>query len=172
MKRRLILLLVLLMPAWAQATEVYQAPDQFLAETFDGDIPPPQALWVSGDVKAEAAEILGHDFGSLRVRYWRLGDRTAWILEEIGKHLPITTGFVVRSGEIERVKVLIYRESRGFEVRYPFFTDQFKGAHLADERRLDRSIDSISGATLSVNALTRLARLALFFHQQVVASDG
>jgi Na+-transporting NADH:ubiquinone oxidoreductase subunit NqrC len=34
--------------------------------------------------------------------------------------------------------------------------------------RLDRHIDGISGATLSVNAINKLSRLALYLHQQVM----
>jgi Na+-transporting NADH:ubiquinone oxidoreductase subunit NqrC len=51
-------------------------------------------------------------------------------------------------------------------VRYPFFTDQFNGLQLDENNRLQRKIDGISGATLSVNALTRLARLALHLHEE------
>ena len=65
------------------------------------------------------------------------------------------------------MRVLIYRESHGWEVRYPFFTDQFQGLELSSKNRLNKKIDGISGATLSVNALTRLSKLALFLHQQV-----
>ena len=46
-------------------------------------------------------------------------------------------------------------------------TLQFKDATLTTERNLDRKIDGISGATLSVNALTKLARLALFLDSYV-----
>jgi hypothetical protein len=101
----------------------------------------------------------------VRVRYWARGARTAWILEEIGKTQPITTGIVVDQGAIARIAVLVYRESHGWEVRYPFFTTQFKGATLSGTHQLDRSIDGISGATLSVRALTRLARVALLLMQ-------
>ena len=104
---------------------------------------------------------MGHDLGVLRVRYWHINDSTAWILEEIGKERPITTGIVIRQGKIELIKILIFRESRGWEVRYPFFTDQFKNVKLLETSELDKSIDGISGATLSVNAVTKLARLAL-----------
>jgi hypothetical protein len=48
-------------------------------------------------------------------------------------------------------------------VRYPFFTDQFDGATLTAKSRLDRNIDGITGATLSVGAVTRIARVALIF---------
>lgn len=148
----------------AFAADVYLAPASFLAGAFDGDVPAAQRLWLTGPVKAAVREILGHDLGSLRVRYWQRGERTAWILEEIGKDQPITTGLVVDAGHLSDVQVLIYRESRGWEVRYPAFTDQFKGAVLDEGMRLDRHIDGITGATMSVDALTRLARLALFFH--------
>jgi len=148
------------------AAEVYLAPALFLEQTFDDSVPVPQRLWLTGPVKTGVREIMGHDLGSLRVRYWRSGERTAWILEEIGKDQPITTGLVVESGQLTDVRILIYRESRGWEVRYPAFTDQFRGAALAEGLALDRHIDGITGATMSVDALTRLARLALYLHQQ------
>jgi uncharacterized protein with FMN-binding domain len=101
------------------------------------------------------------------MRYWTRDHRSAWILEEIGKEQPITTGIVVQGGRIERIKVLIFRESPGWEVRHDFFTEQFKAAGLTEKHGLDRHIDGISGATLSVRALTRLARLALFLDHQI-----
>ena len=134
---------------------------------FDGEVPAPKVLWLKGDLKKQVAAILGHRYPSLRIRFWQRGSRTAWILEEVGKEQPITTGIVVDQGRIERIKVLIFRESRGWEVRYPFFTDQFRGASLNERLELDRDIDGISGATLSVRALERLARLALFLDGRV-----
>jgi hypothetical protein len=86
-----------------------------------------------------------------------------WILEEVGKEEPITAGFVVADGRIDHVRVLVYRESRGGEVRYPAFLKQFKSSKLAQDNTLDGSIDGIAGATLSVGAMERMARLALFF---------
>ncbi len=141
--------------------EVYQTSRSFVEESFPTGEPAVRKLWVSGDLKTQVRELLGRDMGRLRVRYWTRGDRTAWILEEVGKVEQITSGVVVQAGRIERVKVLIYRESRGWEVRLPFFTDQFRDATLDPDLHLDRGVDGISGATLSVDAITRLARLAL-----------
>ena len=93
--------------------------------------------------------------------------RSAWILDEIGKELPITIGVAVADGAIDNVRVLEFRESRGWEVRYPFFTDQFSNARLGSGQRLDRKIDGISGATLSVRAVTRIASIALLLHDQI-----
>ena len=148
----------------AEATGTYQTPESFLAEMFGGTVPPPQALWVQPEVGVQADAILGHDLGALRVRYWSQAGRFAWILEELGKEQPITVGIVTAADRIEQLRVLIFRESRGWEVRHPFFTDQFRGVGLDERRHLAPSIDGVSGATLSVSALTRLARLALLLH--------
>ncbi|MCK5498295.1 MAG: FMN-binding protein, partial [Gammaproteobacteria bacterium] len=123
-------------------------------------------LWVKKDLKEKIREILGHDLRVLRIKYWRKDTRTAWILEEIGKERPITAGIVINDSRIESINVLAFRESRGWEVRYPFFTDQFSDATLKENNQLDRHIDGISGATLSVKAMEKMARLALLLHQQ------
>ena len=92
--------------------------------------------------------------------------RTAWILEEIGKTEPITFGVVIKEGQIQNIKVLEFREIRGWEVRYPAFTKQFEGASLKGAK-LDRNVDGISGATLSVWAMTSIAELSLFLDDYV-----
>ncbi|NIQ09996.1 MAG: FMN-binding protein, partial [Gammaproteobacteria bacterium] len=67
----------------------------------------------------------------------------------------------------ETVEIMVYRESRGGEVRHDFFRNQFDGARLTEQYSLDRNIDGISGATLSVNAVTAVTRWALYLHEQV-----
>ena len=146
---------------------IYLGPERFLEQVFNGNPPEPKKLWIKKNLKTEIKNILGHDMKVLRLRYWDNNTKRAWILEEIGRDKPITVGLITANGKILDVKVLIFRESRGWEVRYPFFTDQFKDATLTTERNLDRKIDGISGATLSVNALTKLARLALFLDSYV-----
>lgn len=168
---RYFLLALLAWTPTAFALDVYQEPQEFVREVFNGDVEP-QVLWITPALRPAIREIMGHDLDVMRVRYWGDGGRAAWILEEIGKERPITAGIVVNRGKIERIKALIYRESRGSEVRYPFFTDQFKGAGLTSAKQLDKSIDGISGATLSVRALTKLSRLALYFTQQIEANRG
>jgi hypothetical protein len=163
----LVSLLLTVQAAWAGGT--YQTPEDFLNETFAGNTPEPSVLWLTGEIRTTAKKILGHEPNQLRVRYWTQGQRSAWILEEIGKEQPITTGYVVNAGHIERVRVLIFRESRGWEVKYPFFTDQFMRIGLTPDLKLNKHIDGVSGATLSVRALTNLARLALYLHQQTPA---
>lgn len=170
-QRPLLAVLLLLLGTTAQARGVYQEPQQFLAGAFEGRVPAAQVLWLTGDLRREAARILGHGLGALRVRYWVHAGRSAWILDEIGKEQPITVGVVVQRGALEQIKVLVFRESRGDEVRHPAFTGQFAGARLTGAQQLDRTIDGITGATLSVRAVSRLARLALYLHGFVESGD-
>ena len=145
------------------AEDVYLEPQAFVETAFEEE-PEAKVLWLNKALKEPMEAILGHPYKGLRIRYWQAGERTAWILEEIGKVELITAGFVVESGVLESMEVLIYRESHGWEVRFPFFTRQFKGLELGPGNELSGNIDGISGATLSVNALVRLSRLALFLH--------
>ncbi|MDO8417493.1 MAG: FMN-binding protein [Agitococcus sp.] len=123
----------------------------------------PKILWLNQTLKKRAETILDHPYQGLRVRYWQSGSRTAWVLDEIGKEQPITTGIIVENGKILSVDVLVYRESRGAEVQQSFFTRQFQGVSLTSNDKLSKKIDGITGATLSVWALQKVARLALMF---------
>ena len=160
-----ILSVCLVLCGWAGAGTVYQKPSSFLAEAFRGKMPPTKAIRLSGAHQARIKRLLGHSYRPSTVRYWRQGDTMAVILDEIGKTEPITTGFVVKGGRLERVKVLIFRESHGMEVSRSSFTKQFRKAGLRSDGRLDKRVDGIAGATLSVWALTGLARVALYLDQ-------
>jgi len=144
----------------------YLEPAEFLSTAFAGVEPAPGMLWIDAPLRAELEQILGHRFALLRVRYWHDGAGTAWILEEIGKEEPITIGVAIRDNRVATVRVLEFRESRGWEVRYPFFTDQFTDGQLDAHGHIDKPIDGITGATLSVNAVTRVVNAALRLHAE------
>ncbi len=157
----------LMFSAVTVAGGVYQEPDEFINEVFDNKPPKTEVLWLNKEVKKQIVEILDHKYKGLRVRYWSQEKRSAWILNEIGKEKLITTGIVINKGKIEQVKVLVFRESRGWEVRHDFFTDQFKQITLKEDHQLDKTIDNISGATLSVRAVRKLAQIALLLDQHI-----
>ena len=129
-----------------------------------------KTLWLQGDQRT-AAEAIWKRKLPLRIGYQHADNSTLWVLQEIGKEQPITIGVVITDNRIKTIKVMEYRESRGGEIRYDFFTKQFLDATLqADMRNLDRDIDGISGATLSVRAMKKIATLALYLHQQALVS--
>jgi len=59
------------------------------------------------------------------------------------------------------VDVLVYREPYGGEVAYEAWRKQFRGKTTSDPLKVDKDIRSISGATISVNAVTAGVRTAL-----------
>ena len=139
----------------------YQTRAEFLLESFGTEQPPTAVVWLDDELRQTATRVLGHPPAMLRVRYWYDGAKTAWIIDEIGKEQAITFGIVIENAAIQALRVMEFRESRGWEIRYPFFTAQFAALQLNDRGALSRGIDGISGATLSVKAATRSATLAL-----------
>lgn len=139
----------------------YQTRSEFLIESFGHEDPASAVVWINDELRKATTAVLGHAPAMLRIRYWYEGARTAWIIDEIGKEQNITFGVVVEDGEVRFLRVLQFRESRGWEIRYPFFTRQFSKLRLTDTGTLSHGIDGISGATLSVKAATRSANFAL-----------
>jgi Na+-translocating ferredoxin:NAD+ oxidoreductase RnfG subunit len=73
----------------------------------------------------------------------------------LGKDQPIT--FLVAVDPTDRLKdvdILVYREPYGGEVAYEPWRRQFRGKSAADSLRVGKEIRSISGATISVHAVT------------------
>jgi len=161
--RRLPILLLLVSVASFAEGEAgqYQTRSEFLIESFGHDKPASSIVWINNELRANATEVLGHAPAMLRMRYWYEGPRTAWIIDEIGKEQNITFGVVIENGEVQSLRVLHFRETRGWEIRYPFFTRQFSALRLTNDGSLSHGIDGISGATLSVKAATRSANFAL-----------
>lgn len=147
------------------AEEVYMNPSDFLKSNLGG-VPAQKALNLTSEHQAMIKKLIGRKYQGSRVRYWQQGSETCFILDEIGKVKPITTGFCIEGGKIKEMRVLIYRESHGWEVEKSFFRKQFKGVTLQGTR-LSKAPSNIAGATLSVNALTKLGRLALYLASQV-----
>ena len=143
------------------AARVYQKPSDFI-KTSLGAVPKTEAIQLNSAQKKQVARLLGKYYKTSTIRFWRRGDKTAFILENIGKTEDITTGYVVQKGKIVSVKVLVYRESHGWEVARESFTRQFRGVTLNKNGTLSRRIKNIAGATLSVRSLTKMGRVALY----------
>lgn len=152
---------------YSYAKGTYQTTAEFIQNSFESQAPQPQILWLDDGLRKQVEEILAHKYSGRRIRYWKKDQRSVWVLDEIGKKKPITTGIVIDSNRISQIKVLVFRETRGWEVRYPFFTKQFTDSQLTNDNTLDRNIDGISGATLSVRAMTKLARIALLLNKTI-----
>jgi Na+-translocating ferredoxin:NAD+ oxidoreductase RnfG subunit len=90
----------------------------------------------------------------------------AIIVEEIGKHRPITFVIGVRpDGTINDVAVMAYREAYGGEVRSKRFLTQYRGKNAKSGLQTYTDIQNIAGATLSVDAASRAVKKALVVAQ-------
>lgn len=84
------------------------------------------------------------------------------VVEEIGKHRPITFAVGVEaSGALRDIVVLAYREAYGGEIRDKRFLKQYRGKTMAAPMQPYRDIINISGATMSVQATGRAAHKAV-----------
>lgn len=73
-----------------------------------------------------------------------------------GRDLPITFLVAVDpAGSLLDVDILVYREPYGGEVAYESWREQFRGATAESRLQVGRDIRGISGATISVHAVTR-----------------
>ena len=97
----------------------------------------------------------------------------AVIVEEIGKHRPIT--FVVGVGsdrKIRDVALMVYREAYGGEVKDQRFLRQYRGKNENDPMLPFRDIQNISGATMSVEAIGRGTKKALAIVDAIYFGEG
>lgn len=62
--------------------------------------------------------------------------------------------YLDEAGSVIDVDVLKYRENHGYEVDYPMFREQFRGKDQPGEVQFQRSIQNISGATISARSMT------------------
>ncbi len=89
-------------------------------------------------------------------------DGYAVVQETIGKHRPITylVG-VTPDGRVSDVEILVYRESKGTEVRMKRFNSQYEGKTSLDPIRINKDIINITGATMSVRSVSAGVKRAL-----------
>lgn len=85
------------------------------------------------------------------------GESTRYVLPDIAPSRSEKFSYLLyfdESKEIIGVDVLEYRENYGYEIDYSYFRNQFKGKSRADKIVFGRTIQNISGATISARSLT------------------
>ena len=139
--------------------QVYLTKKQAFEIAFPGtDKVDREKKWLTDEQKKAIGDLCLQKFEPNRVTFY-VGKRGgvpmgyAIIDHEIGKSFPITFMVVLNvDGSVRDVEIMVYREPRGWEVRYPSFMDQFTGKNADTDYRI---INSITGATLSVRAMVK-----------------
>jgi len=130
-----------------------------------------KTLWLDQEIQEKIIKILDHKYPKLRLRYKQLvtldKNQTVWFLDEIGKERPISFAVSITNNQIDLIRVTKFRESRGGEIQMLAFSEQFNQIGLNEENQLNKNIDGITGATMSVSAMKKISRIALTLHKFV-----
>ena len=160
--RHLIFLLVsaLTLPVWAQTT-VYLAPKEALKRAFQDSqtvvsekktLTPDQMKRIQ---KQTGAKVPKETWTFYLGKTGNKIDGYAVIDHQVGKTEPITYMTVISpEGTVQKVDVLVYRETHGSEVRHKRFLKQYHGKKSDNPIRVGQDIDNVSGATLSSRAMS------------------
>ena len=116
---------------------------------------PPQEIKIYSEKKARSRFMFDH------VYIWKISESNSLvgvaILDNVlGKSLPITylTCFNM-DGQLINAHIVKYREDYGYEVGNKRWLNQFIGLDVNSDFIIGKNIDGISGATISVNSVTR-----------------
>lgn len=173
---RLVIVLALVLAPAVHAQEVLLTRDQALREIF------PEAVRATAErrpldaaARERLHEQLGRQIEEDAVEVTRVFDAAgsfrgyAVVTEEIGKYRPITFMVgVTPQLAVRDVAVMVYRESRGGDVKRKRFLSQYRGKSASDPIDANRDIINISGATISVRSMNAgvkrvLAELTLLY---------
>ncbi len=157
----ILLFLVTMISTKALAETVYLKPEEALKLAFKGSEEVILEKKSLTSVQKAVAEKANGDLLEKNDWNFYLGrtsgriDGYAVIDHEIGKMDPITFMTVISpQGSVRSVEILVYRESQGSEVHESKFLKQYENKTLASPLRPGQDIQNISGATLSVRAVS------------------
>lgn len=164
--------MMIAMPVGAYDETEYTTPEVFLSKVYGSDVPGISLMPLRGETRERAERALGHRYSGMRLRYWHQSGTTAWMIDEKSKDMPMTIGIGINpDGKISVLELLVYREPRGGEIHQAGFRQQYMGVGLTPADTLTKAVDGITGATLSVDALNRVAAMALILHQSVAGKQ-
>jgi Na+-translocating ferredoxin:NAD+ oxidoreductase RnfG subunit len=131
-----------------------------------------EELRLTPDRKARIEERIGWKFPETSFRAFKAEsdgkvEGYAVIQETIGKHRPITyiVG-ITPEGKVFNVEILVYRESKGNEVRRKRFNAQYEGKTVLDPIRINKDIINVTGATMSVRSVSAGVKRALVLAEE------
>ena len=134
---------------------------------------PPQEIKIYSEKKARSRFMFDH------VYVWKISESNSLvgvaILDNVlGKSLPITylTCFNM-DGQLINAHIVKYREDYGYEVGNRRWLNQFLGLIASSDYKVGKNIDGISGATISVNSVTRgINRSAIIIENLLLEIDA
>lgn len=154
--------------------QVYLSESNALKQIFGDLTPEKRKLNLSPAQKSVIQKRLRRKIPEKNLNLWvglRNGraERYAFILDEDGKHFPIT--FIVGltpEAKITEVAVMVYRERRGDGVKRSRFLNQFKGKSGKDPLEINTDIIHLTGSTISSWSIAAGVRKAIVLLEELV----
>ncbi len=129
-----------------------------------------QKLSLGPIIKKKIEQQAGQQFFKDHVYVWKISDTDSLkgyaVLDNVyGKSMPITFLVILNDkGEIKKTLVIKYREAYGGQISSTKWLRQFNSKDKNSNYNIGKDIDGISGATISVNALSKgIKKLVLLF---------
>lgn len=164
MKRIIIPVFIAAVACWTgilRANVIQQRSERIITEVFGSEVLfSYEKIMIPDSVRNKIEQSTGQPFYQSTIICWRIcrEDSTLGfaLLDNVpGKALPITFLIVTdANGRIKKCAVIAYREAYGGAVGSSAWLDQFIGRDSRSGFTVGSQIDAISGATISVHALT------------------
>jgi len=153
--------LAVLALTFGAAAQIFLTEDQALALAFPrAEKIEKHIATLSREQQQQVAEMTGLEKPSRIFRMW-VGRRSEEVLgyavldDVRGKARPIDFMLVADANlVVQRVEILAYRETHGWQIRKDGWRQQFVGKGAASTLRVGRDIRNIAGATISCRSLT------------------
>ena len=168
----IILLIFINFACTLSAGEIKERSEEIINSTFSGPVyNDSKKFMIPDDLKSEAQKKCNQKFFKDYVYFWEI--KEAGSLEAIavldnvyGKSMPITFMVIFDlDGKIIRSEIVKYREQYGGGVSSDQWNEQFKSKDANSSFNIGSDIAAISGATISVNSVTKgIRKLTLIFN--------
>ena len=163
--------LILLGGFLSGGSPIRDATEKYIISQFDVDVSiNMHTLKLDAKLKALVQNRVKQRFYRDELYYWTISNNDTTIAyalmdNVLGKAMPITFLVILNNeGSILATEVIKYREAYGGEVGNKNWLAQFTHFSDTSDFKLGKNIDGISGATISVNSLTKgIQKIAILF---------
>ena len=125
---------------------------------------------ITSEIKKEVQNEAKQSFYRDKLYYWNISKNDTTIayafLDNVkGKSMPITFLVIInKQGKIINTAVIKYREAYGGQVGQKKWLEQFNNYNNNSNYKIGDEIDGITGATISVNSLSRgIQKITILF---------
>ena len=150
---------------------IRDAAEKYIISQFDVDVSIyMHTLKLDAELKVLVQNKVKQRFYRDELYYWNISNNDTTIAyalmdNVLGKSMPITFLVILKNeGNILALEVIKYREAYGGEVGNKNWLAQFTYFSDTSDFKLGKNIDGISGATISVNSLSKgIQKIAILF---------